>query len=95
MSQLHTAFSLVLNESGTVQEIWVLWEEVEQFHIDGTLERRYVLDRIKGTVSFPDGRNGLIPLYKADSLCSPLFDRAFHNLKSLSSNALFQTIFSL
>ncbi len=51
----------VLNESGTVQEIWVLWEEVEQFHIDGTLERRYVLDRIKGTVSFPDGRNGLIP----------------------------------
>ena len=34
---------------------------MEQFHIDGTLERRYVLDRIKGTVSFPDGRNGLIP----------------------------------
>ncbi len=51
----------VCDESGTVQEIWVRWNEAEQFYNDGGLERRYVLDRIEGVVFFPNGRNGMIP----------------------------------
>lgn len=63
----------VCDSSGTVQEIWVLWEETEQFftkkeendpkenNAKEHQKRSYQVDRIEGTVFFPNGRNGRIP----------------------------------
>lgn len=37
------------------------WEEVEDFDASGPIDRHYVLDRTRGTVSFGDGINGQMP----------------------------------
>ncbi|HHV12877.1 MAG TPA: hypothetical protein GXX75_21615 [Clostridiales bacterium] len=46
---------------GQIKEIWVCWNEVENFALSGPEDRHYILDRIHGSIRFSDGRNGRIP----------------------------------
>jgi hypothetical protein len=49
------------NASGQLEAIWVNWTEAESFALSDSEDRHYVVDRINGTVTFSDGRNGKIP----------------------------------
>lgn len=54
--------------AGRQREIWVRWHEMRDFHASGPRDRHYVVDHLKGEVSFGDGRNGLIPPIGAGNL---------------------------
>ena len=51
----------VIEEGGEVKEVWVLWNEVKNFALSGSLSRDYVLDREQGTITFGDGIRGMMP----------------------------------
>ncbi len=42
-------------------QTWVRWHEVANFVCSGPADRHYTLDHLSGTVTFGDGRSGLIP----------------------------------
>jgi len=42
-------------------EIWVRWHEVKHFWFSNPNSRHYVIDREKGTITFGDGKRGMIP----------------------------------
>ena len=44
-----------------VSESWLPWSEVEEFSGSGSQSRHYIVDRLKGSIRFGDGRNGRIP----------------------------------
>lgn len=46
---------------GEVEAIWVEWQETSQLGQGDASDRCYEVDRIEGTVRFPNGRNGRIP----------------------------------
>ncbi|WP_150275700.1 putative baseplate assembly protein [Paenibacillus tepidiphilus] len=50
------------------QAEWSLWEEVDAFSLSEADGRHYMLDRTNGTISFGDGRNGMIPPMGVDNL---------------------------
>jgi hypothetical protein len=43
------------------QECWVRWRRVESFFESGPKSRHYMIDYVTGTVSFGDGRKGMVP----------------------------------
>ncbi|HTJ46934.1 MAG TPA: putative baseplate assembly protein [Kofleriaceae bacterium] len=43
------------------QECWVRWKRVESFFESGPKSRHYMLDYVTGTLSFGDGRKGMVP----------------------------------
>ena len=47
--------------SGTVQQIWVRWDEVEDFVLTDSGSRCYRVDRNEGVIFFSDGVHGKIP----------------------------------
>lgn len=49
------------NETGMVADIWVRWEETEDFILGSPSSRWYQVDRNEGTISFSDGKYGKIP----------------------------------
>lgn len=48
-------------QDGRLNRFWVKWTEQEDFYLSTQEDRHYTVDRMKGTVSFSDGRNGMIP----------------------------------
>ena len=42
-------------------EVWVRWKRVDSFFASGPKSRHYTLDYISGTLSFGDGRRGMVP----------------------------------
>jgi hypothetical protein len=44
-----------------VSETWLPWSEVEEFSGSDSQSRHYIVDRLKGSIRFGDGRNGRIP----------------------------------
>ncbi|HTR49783.1 MAG TPA: putative baseplate assembly protein [Kofleriaceae bacterium] len=42
-------------------ETWVRWKRVESFFASGPRSRHYTLDYVTGTVTFGDGRRGMVP----------------------------------
>lgn len=48
-------------ENGAVEEVWVLWERQDSFAASGPNDRHYVIDRIRGMITFGDGIQGRIP----------------------------------
>ncbi len=53
--------TVIRDEFGEVEEIWVLWEEVPDFYLSGPGDRHYIVDRIQGEIQFGDGQTGMIP----------------------------------
>lgn len=52
--------------NGEPSAVWIEWQETEQFDEDNPQRRCYVVDRISGTVEFPNGRNGKIPTWDVE-----------------------------
>ncbi|WP_368384127.1 hypothetical protein, partial [[Clostridium] symbiosum] len=48
-------------EDGRLLHFWIKWVEKEDFYLSEQDDRHYTVDRMKGIVSFSDGRNGKIP----------------------------------
>jgi predicted phage baseplate assembly protein len=57
----HDAVAIAPETGGGQDEIWVRWHEVPDFYASGPRDRHYVLDHVEGTLSFGDGRSGMIP----------------------------------
>lgn len=52
---------IVNNSSGEIKEIWVRWEEVNDFIISNNIDRHYTVNRNEGIIYFGDDVNGKIP----------------------------------
>ncbi len=50
-----------IDEAGMVTDIWIRWEETEDFILADEHSRCYRVDRNAGTIQFSDGRRGKIP----------------------------------
>ena len=48
-------------EDGRLLHFWIKWVEKEDFYLSEQDDRHFTVDRMKGIVSFSDGRNGKIP----------------------------------
>ncbi len=46
---------------GAASEKWVRWHEVDHFKFSGPHSRHYLVDREQGTITFGDGKKGMIP----------------------------------
>jgi len=55
------AVEIIKDTEGTITEIWILWHQVDNFLNSGNKSRHYILNSVKGIVSFGDGVYGLIP----------------------------------
>lgn len=55
------AFEKIDPSEKTGNEIWVRWHEVKHFWYSNPNSRHYVIDRAKGTITFGDGKRGMIP----------------------------------
>jgi predicted phage baseplate assembly protein len=55
------AIQTVPDPKGHADQYWVTWHEVPNFYGSGPRRRHYVLDHVKGEVTFGDGACGLIP----------------------------------
>jgi hypothetical protein len=55
------AIQTVPDPKGHADQYWVTWHEVPNFYGSGPRHRHYVLDHVKGEVTFGDGACGLIP----------------------------------
>ncbi|MBW4668225.1 MAG: putative baseplate assembly protein [Cyanomargarita calcarea GSE-NOS-MK-12-04C] len=53
--------SIMSDESGRPEEIWVRWSEVPDFYGSRRRDRHYIIDRNSGEIGFGDGLKGLIP----------------------------------
>lgn len=51
----------ITDSAGMIKEVWVKWNEVDTFIMEGSLSRSYMVDRGRGTVTFGNGRKGKIP----------------------------------
>lgn len=52
---------VVCGSTGEIEEIWVKWNEINDFIVAEKDERSYIVDRNLGLVYFGDGINGKIP----------------------------------
>ncbi|WP_341878104.1 baseplate J/gp47 family protein [Defluviitalea saccharophila] len=55
------ALKFIRDDMGTVEEIWVKWNEVDNFAKSNPDSRHYILDSFEGKIYFGDGRMGKIP----------------------------------
>jgi predicted phage baseplate assembly protein len=55
------ALTVIPAKADRPQEVWVRWHEVADFYSSGPLDRHYLLDHTKGTVTFGNGTSGRIP----------------------------------
>ena len=69
------AITVVLNSSGNLDEIWVRWSAVPDFHGSGPRDRHYTLDTLSGTVRFGDGRYGRVPPVGQNNLRAVRYQR--------------------
>lgn len=53
--------TLIQDELGTVEAVWVRWQEVPDFYGSGPRDRHYVLDRLTGTLRLGNSQQGMIP----------------------------------
>jgi hypothetical protein len=50
------------------REEWTTWEEVQTFSLSDTDSRHYVVDSQSGTLTFGDGKNGMVPPAGTDNI---------------------------
>lgn len=53
--------TVIRDELGEIEEIWVTWQEVPDFYSSTESDRHYLLDRQTGKIRFGDGQVGMIP----------------------------------
>jgi hypothetical protein len=53
--------TVIRDELGEIEEIWVTWQEVPDFYSSTESDRHYLLDRQTGKIRFGDGQAGMIP----------------------------------
>lgn len=60
-SEGEDAISVIRDEAGQPEEIWVRWHAVPDFYGSGPQDRHYVIDSLSGEVRFGDEQHGLAP----------------------------------
>ena len=55
------AITIVRDEKGEVETVWVRWHEVADFYESGRRDRHYTINRLTGEIQFGDGKYGMIP----------------------------------
>jgi hypothetical protein len=55
------AVTVTLDAAGQLDEIWVRWHAVPDFHQSGARDRNYTVDTLTGEIRFGDGSCGMIP----------------------------------
>jgi predicted phage baseplate assembly protein len=55
------AIEKVRDPATRLDHFWVTWREVPNFYASGPRHRHYLIDRVKGEITFGDGQCGLIP----------------------------------
>ncbi|HRI62768.1 MAG TPA: putative baseplate assembly protein [Polyangium sp.] len=57
------AISLIVSEADAryAGQVWVRWQEVDNFYSSGANDRHYTIDREQGIITFGDGRRGMAP----------------------------------
>ncbi|MCU0541074.1 MAG: putative baseplate assembly protein [Oscillatoriaceae cyanobacterium Prado104] len=55
------AITIVRDEKGEVETVWVRWHEVSDFYQSGMRDRHYTINRLTGEIQFGDGKYGMIP----------------------------------
>ena len=55
------AMTLVVDDVGSISEIWVRWQEVPDFYASTPASRHYSIDRLNGIIAFGDGTRGRSP----------------------------------
>ncbi len=55
------AITILRNDIGEIEAVWVLWHEVSDFYGSGLRDRHYVVDHLTGEIKFGDGKHGMIP----------------------------------
>jgi predicted phage baseplate assembly protein len=59
--QADEAVTIVRDNAGNIDEIWVQWHEVRDFYTSGPTDRHYTLDHMTGRVQFGAGTRGMLP----------------------------------
>ncbi|MBW4508242.1 MAG: putative baseplate assembly protein [Scytonematopsis contorta HA4267-MV1] len=55
------ALTIIRDKTGQIKQIWVQWQEVQDFYDTGKRDRHYILNHLTGKVQFGDGQYGMIP----------------------------------
>ncbi|BAY29280.1 hypothetical protein NIES2107_11210 [Nostoc carneum NIES-2107] len=55
------AITIIRDEKGDVETVWVRWHEVSDFYQSGMRDRHYTINRLTGEIKFGDGQQGMIP----------------------------------
>lgn len=55
------ALTIVSDDLGRIEEVWVMWEKVRDFYGSSQTDRHYTIDHLTGVVQFGDGVQGMIP----------------------------------
>ena len=63
LQQLRTdkEVSFIYDETGILQEVWVKWEQVDDFLNSSPIDRHYVANYTEGSILFGNGKRGRIP----------------------------------
>ncbi|HBE16250.1 MAG TPA: putative baseplate assembly protein, partial [Cyanobacteria bacterium UBA11367] len=56
-----TAMTILRNDIGEIEAVWILWHEVTDFYASTARDRHYIVDRLTGEIKFGDGQHGMIP----------------------------------
>lgn len=54
------ALTIVHDNWGQVEEVWIMWEEVRNFYASSAGDRHYIIDHLTGEVQFGDGVRGMV-----------------------------------
>lgn len=55
------AVTILRDEAGHPEAVWVCWHEVPDFYSSGLRDRHYTINRMTGEVLFGDGQQGMVP----------------------------------
>lgn len=55
------AVTILRDEAGHPEAVWVRWHEVSDFYSSGPRDRHYIINRLTGEVLFGDGQQGMVP----------------------------------
>jgi hypothetical protein len=62
------AVTIIKDAQGFIEEIWVLWHEVNDFLMSDSCDRHFVVERLSGEIRFSDGSKGMIPPLGANNI---------------------------
>ncbi|MDZ8105293.1 MAG: putative baseplate assembly protein [Nostoc sp. DedQUE12a] len=55
------AITIIRDEKGDVETVWLRWHEVSDFYQSGMRDRHYTVNHLTGEIKFGDGQQGMIP----------------------------------